>query len=65
MSINYAPNIFLSDENVYYFQNEVDGNIALLREKDTEIKEVLQKMSGQEEPDIDEAVMPSCPLYKQ
>ena len=46
-------------------QNEVERNITLLQEKDEEIKEVLAKMENREEVDIDDAVVPAAPLYRQ
>ncbi|XP_071943411.1 tumor susceptibility gene 101 protein-like isoform X2 [Antedon mediterranea] len=44
---------------------EVEQNTALLMRKDEEIKQVLNKMEGQQEIDIDEAVVATAPLYKQ
>lgn len=46
-------------------QNEVEKNILLLREKDEEIKVILDKMENRDEVSIDEAVVPTAPLYKQ
>ncbi|XP_005097194.1 tumor susceptibility gene 101 protein [Aplysia californica] len=46
-------------------KNEIDRNIRLLREKDTEVKEAVQKMESNEEVDIDEAVVTTTPLYRQ
>lgn len=46
-------------------QNEVEKNIRLLREKDEEIKVILDKMESRDEVSIDEAVVPTAPLYKQ
>lgn len=46
-------------------QNEVEKNIRLLREKDEEIKVILDKMENRDEVSIDEAVVPTAPLYKQ
>ena len=37
----------------------------MLKEKDVEIKEVLRKMENREEVNIDDAVVPTAPLYKQ
>ncbi|XP_072016555.1 tumor susceptibility gene 101 protein-like isoform X2 [Amphiura filiformis] len=46
-------------------QVEVEKNIQLMRVKDEEIKQALAKTEGKEELDIDEAVTPTTPLYKQ
>ena len=44
---------------------EVEKNIQLMRQKDEEIKQALAKTEGKEELDIDDAVTPTTPLYKQ
>lgn len=46
-------------------QVEVEKNIQLMRQKDEEIKQALAKTEGKEELDIDDAVTPTTPLYKQ
>ncbi|XP_033124479.1 tumor susceptibility gene 101 protein-like [Anneissia japonica] len=46
-------------------QLEVEENIKLLERKDEEVQIILNKMEGQEEIDIDEAVVATAPLYKQ
>ena len=46
-------------------QNEVEQNISLLRVKTEEITDVLQKMDNKEEVNIDDAVVPTTPLYRQ
>lgn len=46
-------------------QNEVERNITILNEKNSELQEALEKMEGKEEVDVDEAVVPTAPLYKQ
>ena len=37
----------------------------LLQEKDEEIQQVIQKMENRGDVNVDEAVIPSAPLYKQ
>ena len=54
--------------NMFYLhisQNEVERNITILTEKNEEIKNVLTRMENREEVDIDEAVVPTAPLYRQ
>lgn len=48
------------------FQAEVDRNIELLKKKDEELTEALEKMENQSENnDIDDVIVPTAPLYKQ
>ena len=47
------------------FQNEVERNITVLTEKNGEIKNILTRMENREQVDIDEAVVPTAPLYRQ
>ena len=47
------------------FQNEVERNTMLLKEKDDELTAVLEKMDNTEEVQIDDAVTPTAPLYRQ
>ena len=49
----------------FFPQNEVERNITILTEKNEEIKNVLSRMENREEVDIDEAVVPTAPLYRQ
>uniref|UniRef100_A0A3Q1GUL1 Tumor susceptibility 101a n=1 Tax=Acanthochromis polyacanthus TaxID=80966 RepID=A0A3Q1GUL1_9TELE len=45
---------------------EVDRNIELLKKKDEELSEALEKMENQSENnDIDDVIVPTAPLYKQ
>ncbi|XP_043915324.1 tumor susceptibility gene 101 protein isoform X1 [Protopterus annectens] len=45
---------------------EVDKNIELLKKKDQELNEALEKMESQSENnDIDDVIVPTAPLYKQ
>ncbi|XP_016097446.1 tumor susceptibility gene 101 protein-like [Sinocyclocheilus grahami] len=45
---------------------EVDRNIELLKKKDVELSEALEKMENQSENnDIDDVIIPTAPLYKQ
>ncbi len=46
-------------------QTDVERNIALLTEKNEEIQNVLTRMENREQLDIDEAVVPTAPLYRQ
>ncbi|XP_070532900.1 tumor susceptibility gene 101 protein-like [Ptychodera flava] len=52
-------------QNLDQEQNDVEKNIRLLKEKDEEIQKVLSKMEDQEDVNIDDAVVPTAPLYKQ
>lgn len=45
--------------------NQLDQNIRILREKDSEMQEILDKMDQQGEINIDDAVTTTAPLYKQ
>ena len=47
------------------FQNDVERNTSLLQEKNEEMTSVLARMENNDELDIDEAVTPTAPLYKQ
>lgn len=47
-------------------QTDVDRNIELLKKKDEELTEALEKMENQSENnDIDDVIVPTAPLYKQ
>lgn len=46
-------------------QLEVEKNISTLTTKNAEIQEALESMDNQKEFDIDDAVVPTAPLYKQ
>lgn len=43
----------------------MDRNISILTEKTAELRNVVEKSSSQETFDVDEAVVPTAPLYKQ
>lgn len=50
----------------FFHQTEVDRNIELLKRKDDELSEALEKMENQSENnDIDDVIVPTAPLYKQ
>lgn len=52
--------------NRFSRQAEVDRNIELLKKKDEELSEALEKMENQtENNDIDDIIVPTAPLYKQ
>lgn len=53
--------------NLFFTQQaEVDRNIELLKKKDDELSEALEKMENQtENNDIDDIIVPTAPLYKQ
>ncbi|XP_071135228.1 tumor susceptibility gene 101 protein-like [Mytilus edulis] len=46
-------------------KEEIESNIKLLKDKDRELKEALQKVEHQDKLDIDEAVITTTPLYRQ
>ncbi|OQV22514.1 Tumor susceptibility gene 101 [Hypsibius exemplaris] len=46
-------------------QRAVDRNIAVLTEKTAELRTALERSSTQEAFDVDEAIVPIAPLYKQ
>lgn len=46
-------------------KNDIERNTQLLREKNAEVKEGIQKMEGNQTVDIDEAVVTTAPLYRQ
>ncbi|XP_060084149.1 tumor susceptibility gene 101 protein-like [Ylistrum balloti] len=50
----------LDTEKVY-----IENNIQMLKEKDREVKDALEKMSKEDSLDIDDAVVTTMPLYKQ
>lgn len=55
-----------ADSWVWLVQAEVDRNIELLKKKDEELSEALEKMENQSENnDIDDVIVPTAPLYKQ
>ena len=43
----------------------IESNIVLLKTKDQEVKEALQRMEQNEKVDVDEAVVTTTPLYRQ
>merc|ERR1719348_1134220 len=44
---------------------QVQSNIDQLKAKDTEIDEAISKLDEQENLSIDEAIVPTAPLYRQ
>ncbi|KAK2158995.1 hypothetical protein NP493_1748g00001 [Ridgeia piscesae] len=46
-------------------QSDVERTIMMLQEKDDEIQQVIHKMETRGEVNVDEAVVPTAPLYKQ
>ncbi|KAI8752917.1 tumor susceptibility gene 101 protein [Biomphalaria glabrata] len=44
---------------------DIEKNIELLREKDNEVKEAIQKMESNQNLSIDDAVVTTTPLYRQ
>uniref|UniRef100_A0A0B7A2X0 UEV domain-containing protein n=1 Tax=Arion vulgaris TaxID=1028688 RepID=A0A0B7A2X0_9EUPU len=44
---------------------EISKNIQMLQEKDKEVKDAIKKMEGQQDLDIDDAVITTTPLYRQ
>lgn len=47
------------------FQNEVERNVTVLKEKEVELDKAISRLSEEEEIDVDEAVTTTAPLYKQ
>ena len=43
----------------------MERNLTQLQAKDEELRDVLEKMEDKQDVDIDEAIVPSTPLYKQ
>ena len=48
-----------------WWQMTIESNIVLLKTKDQEVKEALQRMEQNEKVDVDEAVITTTPLYRQ
>ncbi|KAL4233571.1 hypothetical protein ACF0H5_008252 [Mactra antiquata] len=46
-------------------KSEIDGNIQLLKDKDSEVKETLSRLENQSQLTIDDAVVTTAPLYRQ
>ncbi|BFZ09748.1 hypothetical protein BsWGS_12787 [Bradybaena similaris] len=46
-------------------KDEISKNIQILQDKDKEVKEAIQKMEGQDDLNIDDAVVTTAPLYRQ
>lgn len=46
-------------------QAELESNLQTLRERNEEMKELIQRMESQGAVDVDEAVVTTAPLYKQ
>jgi ESCRT-I complex subunit TSG101 len=46
-------------------QSDVERNTTLLQEKNEEMASVLSRMENNDDLDIDDAVTPTAPLYKQ
>lgn len=58
--------LFTVTPHCCFLQAEVDRNIDLLKKKDEELSEALEKMENQSENnDIDDVIVPTAPLYKQ
>lgn len=50
---------------LYLFQNELERNVTILKEKEVELDKAINRLSEEEEIDVDEAVTTTAPLYKQ
>lgn len=59
-TIYYSKYYFL-----FFFQAELEQNIQVLRDKETELEIALSKLSEEDNIDIDDAVTTTAPLYKQ
>lgn len=46
-------------------QNDLDKNITLLKDKEQELTSAIERLSGQDGIDVDDAVITTAPLYKQ
>lgn len=46
-------------------KDEIEKNISLLKDKDKEVKDAIQKMESNENLSVDEAVVTTTPLYRQ
>lgn len=46
-------------------QNDLDKNITLLKDKEQELEKAIEKLSNEEEIDVDDAVTTTAPLFKQ
>ncbi|CAG5129775.1 unnamed protein product [Candidula unifasciata] len=46
-------------------KDEINRNIQILQDKDKEVKEAIQKLEGQHDLNIDDAVVTTAPLYRQ
>ncbi|CAL1543791.1 unnamed protein product [Lymnaea stagnalis] len=46
-------------------RDEIEKNITLLKDKDKEVKDAIQKMESNESLSVDEAVVTTTPLYRQ
>ncbi|RZC36857.1 tumor susceptibility gene 101 protein [Asbolus verrucosus] len=46
-------------------QNDLDKNITLLKDKEQELDKAIERLSNEEEIDVDDAVTTTAPLYKQ
>lgn len=46
-------------------QGDLDRNITVLKDKEQELTSAIERLSGQETIDVDDAVITTAPLYKQ
>ncbi|UYV76413.1 TSG101 [Cordylochernes scorpioides] len=46
-------------------QTAMEKNLAIMKEKNQEMKDLISKLEGEEAMDLDEAVVTTAPLYKQ
>jgi ESCRT-I complex subunit TSG101 len=46
-------------------QSDLDKNITLLKDKEQELDKAIERLSSEEEIDVDDAVTTTAPLYKQ
>ena len=49
----------------FSFQNDVQSKISLLEQKNKEMTEMLSKLDNKDEVNIDDAVVPTAPIYRQ
>jgi ESCRT-I complex subunit TSG101 len=50
---------------VVNLQSDLDKNITLLKDKEQELDKAIERLSSEEEIDVDDAVTTTAPLYKQ
>lgn len=65
MSCVFCSDLKYNSDTLGFFQNELERNITVLKEKEEELDKAISRLSDKEEIDVDEAVTTTAPLYKQ